>query len=322
MSGTLIIGGGGMIGQKLARALADDPLTRKNVTLFDMGFPTDGAKARQVIGNVTDTAAIKALIAERPHTIFHLAAIVSGEAEQDYDKGWAVNMMSFWHFLEAIRAEQTQGGPWRPRIVFSSSIAVFGAPFPEAIDDEFLSAPHTSYGAQKATCELMLSDLTRRGVVDGISIRLPTICVRPGKPNAAASGFFSGIIREPLNEQPAVLPVSTETRHWHASPRSAVGFLRHAAALNPKRLEGRYALNMPGLSCTVEEQIEALRQVAGNKAVERITYKPDPDVQAIVRNWPRRFKADRAFRLGFTAERNFREIIDIYIAEEMSSAPT
>ena len=320
MSGTLIIGGGGMVGQKLAYALADDPLTRRNVTLFDMAFPKTSAEGRQVQGNVTDMQAIAKVIADRPHTIFHLVAIVSGEAEADFDKGWQVNMMAFWNFLEAIRTEQAKGGTWRPRIVFSSSIAVFGAPYPEAIDDEFLSAPQTSYGAQKAISELMLSDMTRKGMVDGISIRLPTICVRPGKANLAASSFFSGIIREPLNGQEASLPVSTETRHWHASPRSAVGFLRHAAALNPKRLEGRYALTMPGLSCTVEEQIEALRDVAGNEAVARIKYKPDSQVQAIVKNWPRRFSAERAFKLGFTAERSFREIIEIYIADEMSSA--
>ncbi|MEP6067030.1 MAG: NAD-dependent epimerase/dehydratase family protein, partial [Paracoccaceae bacterium] len=215
MAGTLILGGGGMVGQKLAASLALQALDDQgDVTLFDMAFPPTSAPGVQVAGNITDTSIWPKLLANRPATIFHLASIVSGEAEADYDKGWQINMLPFWAFLEAIRAEQAKGGDWRPRIVFTSSIAVFGAPFPDKISDTFLSAPQTSYGSQKAVCELMLNDLSRKGAVDGVSIRLPTICVRPGKPNKAASGFFSGIIREPLNGQPAILPVSTDVRHW------------------------------------------------------------------------------------------------------------
>jgi len=203
-------------------------------------------------------------------------------------------------------------------VIFTSSIAVFGGPFPDKIGDEFLSAPQTSYGAQKSICELMLSDASRKGYVDGISIRLPTICVRPGKPNAAASGFFSGIIREPLNGVEAILPVEDTVRHWHATPRSAVGFLTHAAGMDSALLQGRRALNMPGFSCTVAEQIEALRRVAGNDAVALIKRVPDPDIIKIVSLWPQNFDPQRAIALGFKAEADFDEIIKVYIDEDLN----
>ena len=322
MRDILIIGGGGMVGQKLAHHLADQGLNGDrdlNVTLFDMGFPPDGAAGRQITGNVSDAGTMTRLVAGRPEVIFHLASVVSGEAEQDYAKGWAVNMHPMWELLEALRAQhQTSGGAYVPRVVFTSSIAVFGGPFPDKIGDEFLSAPQTSYGAQKAICELMLNDASRKGYVDGISIRLPTICVRPGKPNLAASGFFSGIIREPLNGQQAILPVADSVRHWHASPRSAVGFLTHAAALDTARLHGRGALNMPGVSCTVAEQIEALRRAAGDDAVALIRRQPDAAIDKIVSMWPRDFDPARALALGFTAERNFDEIVQVYVQDELA----
>ena len=321
MTSILIIGGGGMVGQKLAQSLAAQPLTEapETLTLFDLGFAEDGAPAdARVTGNVTDAALIASLIAKRPDVIFHLASIVSGEAETDFDLGWSVNTSAFWTFLEAVRAEHlASGGTYRPRVVFTSSIAVFGAPFPDKIDDTFLSAPQTSYGAQKAVCELMLSDFSRKGFLDGLSIRLPTICVRPGKPNKAASGFFSGIIREPLNGKEAVLPVSTDVRHWHASPAAASGFLRHAALIDLETVGTRRALNLPGVSCTVEEQIEALRDIAGNDVVALIKPQPDEAIAKIVEGWPRNFAPERAISLGFTAESNFHDIINTYIAQDL-----
>lgn len=318
----LIIGGGGMVGQKLAHALAAKPLQAGDtITLFDLGFPEDGAPAaKRVTGNATDSALITALVAERPDTIFHLAAIVSGQAETDFDLGWQVNMAAFQTFLEAVRAEHTaSGGTYRPRVIFTSSIAVFGPPFPDKIGDEFLCAPQTSYGAQKAISELLLTDYIRKGFCDGLSIRLPTICVRPGKPNLAASSFFSGIIREPLNGQEAILPVDTDVRHWHASPRSAAGFLHHAATLDTSQLGNRRAMNLPGVSCTVEEQIEALRDIAGNDVVALIKPKADDAIRAIVSGWPRNFDPARAIDLGFKAEPNFHEIIRVYIDEDLKT---
>lgn len=322
MTRVLILGGGGMVGQKLTERILSDGLAGEanpDLHLFDVAFPPGGGAGGQCeTGNITDPATVRRLAASRPDVVFHLASIVSGEAETDFDKGWQVNMMPTWHFLEALRNEHVaSGGTYVPRVVFTSSIAVFGGPYPDKIDDTFLSAPQTSYGAQKAICELMLSDFSRKGFVDGLSLRLPTICVRPGKPNAAASSFFSGIIREPLNGQQAVLPVADTVRHWHASPRSAQGFLIHAATLDTNRLDGRRALNLPGVSCTVAEQIEALRRVAGQAAVDLIRYQPDPAIMRIVDAWPRNFNPARALALGFRAEANFDEIIQVYIDEDL-----
>jgi UDP-glucose 4-epimerase len=256
-------------------------------------------------------AAAPGLIATRPDAIVHLAAIVSGEAEADFDKGYATNLDATRALLEAIRA--TPG--YCPKVIFASSIAVFGAPFPAKIPDDFFLTPRTSYGTQKAVTELLISDYSRRGFIDGISIRLPTICVRPGLPNKAASGFFSNIIREPLAGKPAILPVPDSTRHWFASPRSAVGFFRHALTLDLSLLGDRRALSMPGLSATVAEEIEALRHVAGQKAVDLITRQPDEVIAKIVASWPSDFETARADALGFVAETRFDQIIAAHLED-------
>ncbi len=231
--------------------------------------------------------------------IFHLAGVVSAEAELDLDKGYHVNLDGTRALLEAIRAA---GDGYRPRLVYASSIAVFGAPFPATIPDDFHLTPLTSYGTQKAIGEALLADYTRRGFCDGVGIRLPTIVVRPGQPNRAASGFFSGIIREPLAGVEAVLPVADTVVHTHASPRSAVGFLVHAAGLSRDALGARINLSMPGVCCTVAEQIAALRRIAGERVAGRIRREPDALVARIVAGWPQRIEARRARELGFTAE--------------------
>ena len=247
--------------------------------------------------------------------IFHLAAIVSGEAELDFDKGYRINLDGTRYLIDAIRAV---GGGYKPRLVFTSSIAVFGAPFPEKIGDEFFHTPLTSYGTQKSICELLINDYTRKGLLDGISIRLPTICVRPGKPNKAASGFFSNIIREPLAGEEAVLPVSEDVRHWHASPKSAVGFLVHAGTMDLNAMGPRRNLSMPGMSVSVGEQIAALERVAGKNVTARIKRVPDPTIISIVSGWPRDFATERALKLGFTtAEKTFDDIIRIHIEDEL-----
>ena len=247
--------------------------------------------------------------------IFHLAAVVSGEAEMDFEKGYRVNLVPFHYLLEAIRC--MPGGGYHPKLVFTSSIAVFGSPFPSEIPDNFFHTPLTSYGAQKGICELLLADYTRKGFLDGVGIRLPTICVRPGTPNKAASGFFSNIIREPLAGKEAVLPVQESVMHWHASPRSAAGFLMHAASLSRETLGPRINLTMPGVACTVGEQIEALRRVAGENVVARIRREPDAAIMKIVSGWPTRFDAKRARALGFKVEDTFDEIIKVHIDEEL-----
>ena len=325
MTKILILGGGGMVGQKLANHLLVSGLPGHktlDITLFDMAFPLkqDG-RLRCITGSLTDAQNITMLAQLRPDLVFHLASIVSGEAESNFDAGWQVNMFTMWHYLEALRKLHIEtGGTYVPKIIFTSSIAVFGGPFSEQIEDTFLSAPQTSYGAQKASCELLLSDFSRKGFVDGISLRLPTICVRPGKANLAASSFFSGIIREPLNGQKAILPVDESVRHWHASPRAAAGFLRHAATLDSGLLENRRALNLPGVSCTVEEQIEALRRAAGQSVIKLIERQPDDTIINIVSSWPRNFTAKRARALGFQAEASFDEIIATYIQDDLPSA--
>ena len=267
-----------------------------------------------VASDFTEPGEAARLVAGRPDLIVHLAAIVSGEAEADFDKGYRINLDGTWRLFEAIRAI---GDGYRPRVVFTSSIAVFGAPFPEAIGDEFFTTPLTSYGTQKAIGELLLSDYSRKGIFDGVGIRLPTICVRPGTPNKAASGFFSNIIREPLAGHEAVLPVSEDVRHWHASPRSAVGFLVHAATIDTAAIGPRRTLTMPGLSCTVGEQIAALRRVAGDKVVARIRREPDETITRIVAGWPRNFDPKRALALGFKAESTFDEIIRVHLDDEL-----
>jgi D-erythronate 2-dehydrogenase len=316
----LITGAAGMIGRKLtARLVKDGGLNGEAIdrlTLIDVVAPEKPARFSGALEVSTSDlsapgAAAKA-IANKPNVIFHLAGVVSGEAETDFEKGYRVNLDGTRALLEAIRAAS-----YKPKVVFTSSIAVFGAPFPASIPDEFHLTPLTSYGTQKAICELLLADYTRRGFLDGVGIRLPTICVRPGKPNKAASGFFSGIIREPLAGQEALLPVADSVRHTHASPRAAIGFLIHAAGLTREQIGPRINLAMPGVSCTVGEQIDALRRVAGDKVVARIRRAPDELVQRIVSGWAQRIDAKRARELGFKAETAFDDIVRAHINDEL-----
>lgn len=320
----LIIGAGGMVGRKLTAALVNNrTLAGRDIAridLVDVAAPdvpqAPGIDIRALAADISDPATAPRLIADRPDMIFHLAAIVSGEAELDFDKGYAINLDGTRYLFEAIRLAG-KDAPYCPRVVFTSSIAVFGAPFPDRIGDEFFQTPRTSYGTQKAMCELLLSDYSRRGFFDGIGIRLPTICIRPGAPNKAASGFFSSILREPLVGKEAVLPVDESARHWHASPRAAVNFLIHAAQLDTALLGARRNLNMPGLSATVGEQIEALRRVAGEKAAGLIRREPDAMIIEMVDGWAKDFDAARALSLGFAAETSFDEIIGIHIEDEL-----
>jgi nucleoside-diphosphate-sugar epimerase len=319
----LVLGAAGMVGRKLVeRLLRDGRLGKSDIsklTMQDVVAPAQPAKAgfpvETIAGDFAVSGFADTLIASRPDVVFHLAAIVSGEAELDFDKGYRINLDGTRMLFDAIRLV---GGGYKPRVVFTSSIAVFGAPFPDAIGDEFFNTPLLSYGTQKAIGELLLADYTRRGFMDGVGIRLPTICIRPGRPNKAASGFFSGILREPLAGKEAILPVSENVRHWHASPRSAVGFLLHAATMDTAKAGSRRNLTMPGISATVGEQIAALRRVAGEKVASRIKREPDPFIVGIVAGWPRNFDPRRSLELGFTtAEKTFDDIIRIHIDDEL-----
>jgi D-erythronate 2-dehydrogenase len=311
----LIIGAAGMLGRKLAIAIAGGALPATRLTLADIVAavaPDSAVPGDTITLNLSDAGAAQRLIAGRPDVIFHLAAIVSAEAEADFTRGYATNLDATRALFEAIRLTPN----YCPRVVFASSIAVFGAPLPDLIPDDFHLTPRSSYGTQKAIAELLLADYTRRGFLDGIALRLPTICIRPGAPNKAASSFFSGILREPLNGLPAILPVRDSLRHWFASPRAAIRFFIHAARLDTARLLGHTALNMPGLSATVADQIAALRSHAGSGAVALIRNEPDPAIARLVETWPRAFDAARATALGFVAETSFDQILKVYLDDD------
>ena len=310
----LIIGAAGMLGRKLTTSLIASPLwPDTRLTLADVVAPAAVPGATCLTVDLANPATATALIASRPDVIFHLAAIVSGDAEANFDKGYAINLDASRWLFDAIRAQPE----YCPRVVFASSGAVIGTPFADVIEDDFNLTPRTSYGTQKAMTELLLADYSRRGFLDGIGLRLPTICIRPGLPNLAASGFFSNILREPLVGKPAILPVRDTLRHWFASPRAAVGFLRHAAVVDTTPMEQRRSLNMPGLSATVAEEIEALRRVAGQKAVDLIELRPDPVIAVIVEAWAQAFNPVRARAMGFTADASFDAIIQAHIDDEL-----
>ena len=316
-----VIGAAGMIGRKLVERIAatgqinGQPVTA--MTLVDIIAPDtpegfDG-HCDVYASDLTHTGAPARLIADRPDVIVHLAAIVSGEAEADMAKGYRVNLDGTRALLEEIGRIDD----YCPRVIYASSLAVFGAPFPAKIPDDYHLTPLTSYGTQKAMGEMLLNDYSRRGMLDGVGIRFPTICIRPGKPNKAASSFFSGILREPLNGQEAILPVDDDLRHWFASPRAAVGYIEHATTMDTDPLGAQRCMTMPGVSATVGEQIEALRAVAGDDAVKLIRRVPDPAVASIVAGWPRDFDTARAIAFGFVAESSFQEIIAVYLEDEM-----
>lgn len=321
----LVIGAAGMIGRKLVRALTQAGTVNgkpiRYLTLADIVAPErpdfDG-EIETVASDLSRPGAAKRLISLRPDIIFHLAAVVSGEAEADFEKGYRVNLDGTLSLFEAIRHEGVKR-PYTPRVVFTSSIVVFGEPLPPIISDTHCVTPLTSYGTQKAIGELLLADYSRKGIFNGIGIRLPTISIRPGKPNRAASGFFSSILREPLIGEEAILPVSETVRHWFASPRAATRFLLHAAEIDTGSLGHLRTITMPGLSATVGDQIEALRRVAGDGATKLIRREPNEAIASIIAGWPQGFDTRRAEALGFQSEASFDEIIRVHIEDELGN---
>lgn len=320
-----IIGASGFIGSKLAvKLLAEGKVGNKKITaltLVDLNKPeiptgSSQIKTTSLSIDLTDPSSIEEVLKETPDIIFHLAAVVSGEAETNFELGYAVNVDGARSLLETIRARED----YKPRFVFSSSLAVYGSPMPAIIPDDYATTPRGSYGTQKAIVELLLEDYTRKGYVDAVSIRFPTIAIRPGKPNKAASSFVSGIIREPLNGVEAVLPVNLDFRHTVASPRKAVDYLIQAAVLDTKR-PGDRTFNVPGVSLTVKEMIEALERVAGKEVTNLIKHKPDPFIIGIVDNWPKQFENRKAIELGFEPDKSYDEIIRTYMKDELGKLP-
>lgn len=310
----IITGGGGFLGQKLARALLHSSLPFSELLLVDIQAPPTLAdpRVRCLQADLTAPGVAESLISERTAVVYHLAAIVSSHAEQDFDLGWQVNLDTTRSLLEACR--HTRPGI---RFIFTSSLAVYGGPLPELVNDGTALTPTSSYGAQKAMGELLVNDYSRKGYVDGLALRLPTICVRPGKPNRAASSFVSSIIREPLQGENALCPVSPELRLWLSSPATVVANFLLAATL--PRGDAR-SINLPGISVTVGEMLTALTQAGGQAARDRVQFAADPAIERIVASWPGRIDNQRATALGFMADRTFADIIDSFITHDMQEA--
>ena len=317
----VITGGSGFLGRRLAETLLERGVLRgadgraaaiKKITLVDV-VPAAGvtdSRVVQITGDVADRQLLERAIDGQPTSVFHLAAVVSGQAEADFDLGMRVNLDASRHLLEICRQHGT-----RPRLVFTSSVAVYGGDLPAKVPDDLAVTPQTSYGTQKAMAELLINDYTRRGFVDGRSLRLPTISVRPGRPNAAASSFASGIIREPLNGETSVCPVSAATRVWLLSPRTVIECFIKAHDIDGATLGSNRLLSLPGMSISVGDMVASLGRVAGPDVAARVRFEPDPRIERMVATWPGELAATRARALGFPSDCDFDEIVRRYMAE-------
>ena len=319
----LITGGAGFLGQRLARKLLErgtlsleggKPQAITQIDLLDVvkADALQDPRVRSLEGDIADPAVLRQAIDTDTRAIFHLAAIVSGQAEADFDLGMRINLDASRALLETCRALGH-----KPRVIFTSSVAVYGGNLPDTVRDDTALNPQSSYGTQKAIAELLLADYTRRGFVDGRVLRLPTISVRPGRPNAAASSFASGIIREPLNGEPAVCPVGADTRLWLLSPRGAIQALIAGCELDADAMADRAPINLPGVSVTAAEMVQALREVAGDEVADRINWQADARVERIVGSWPGRWDTSRATRLGLTGDGSFADIVRTYMADDL-----
>ncbi len=318
----LITGGGGFLGFKLAKTLlARGQLGGKPIsamTLLDGAFPPGVEslkKVKAVTGDVSNAETIASVCPPDIDAVFHLAAVVSGGAEADFDLGMRVNLKGMELLLEQMRRCGKEGAS-PPRLVYTSSVAAFGGDLPPVLDDSTIANPQTSYGAQKVIGEYLVTDYTRKGFIDGRSLRLPTIVVRAGKPNAAASSFASGILREPLNGVISECPVAPETGVWLLSPGKVVEAFIHAWELPPEAWGTQRWLNLPGITASVAEMVEAMRQVAGDAVAKRVVYKADARIQAIVKTWPVNFRTPRALKMGFKPDADVASVIRDYIADE------
>ena len=312
-----------MLGFKLAKALLargrltgadgkEAAITR--LTLFDMAFPAalpQDPRLETIAGDLSAPGMLAKVVTPDTQSIFHLASVVSSGAEADFDLGWRVNLDGARTLLELAR---NCAKP--PRFLFSSSVAAFGGDLPAVLDDSTTPNPQTSYGAQKVCCEYLVTDYTRKGYIDGRSLRLPTIVVRPGKPNLAASSFASGVLREPLNGVISECPVSLDTDVWLLSPGRCVESFIHAHETPSSAWGMSRVLNLPGITAPVSGMVEAMRRVAGDATAQRVVYKPDERIQKIVAGWPVKFRTPRALSMGFKPDVDLDSVIRAYIADE------
>ena len=309
----LITGGAGFLGNRLAaRLLAHADIDE--IVLVDVA-PAEGLadpRVRTVVGDIADSTLMASLVDARTAGVFHLAAVVSGQAEADFELGMRINLDASRLLLDLCR----QRGH-KPRVVFTSSVAVYGGDLPDVVTDDLALRPASSYGTQKAIAELLLADYSRRGFVDGRVLRLPTVSVRPGLPNKAASSFASGIIREPLNGEDAVCPVAPETRLWLLSPRCAIDCLIHGFDLDADALGRQRAINLPGITVTAGEMVASLRRVAGEEVASRVHWERDAAIERIVGTWPGAWNTARAETLGFKGDANFEQVVRAYIADDL-----
>jgi nucleoside-diphosphate-sugar epimerase len=318
----VVTGAAGFLGQRLIRTLLargelagrdGSPQRIEKIRAFDVVAlqGIDDVRVEVLTGDISDARQVEALIGPSTSSVFHLAAIVSGQAEQEFDLGMSINFDATRTLFERIRALQT-----RARFVMTSSVAVFGGDLPPTVEDTHVWSPKSSYGTQKALADLLLADYSRRGYLDGRSLRMPTVVVRPGKPNRAASSFASGIIREPINGVEAVCPVAPETLLWLMSPGRAVENLVHGHELHAERLSEGRVINMPGLSVTVSEMLESLRRIAGDAVADRVRFERDPAIEKIVNSWPGNFSAPYARSLGFVVDTNFDDVVRAFIEHD------
>ncbi|MDX1465007.1 MAG: D-erythronate dehydrogenase [Halomonas sp.] len=315
-----ITGAAGFLGQRLVHQLLDrgelNGTAIRRLTLVDQSEPPaidrEGVEIRALALDISTPGALDPLLDARPDVIYHLAAVVSSAAEADLDLGMRVNFDATRALLEGCRAHGLSG----TRLIMASSVAAYGGDLPEVLDDMTALHPQNSYGAQKAMSELLVNDYSRRGLVDGLVLRLPTIVIRPGRPNAAASSFASSILREPLNGEEAICPVPTDLDLFVMSPARVVEALIHGAEVPGEALGPFRAFMLPGITVSVAEMLEALRETAGEEALARVRHEPDARIAAIVGSWPARFTNERARRLGFHGDNNFREIVEAFLDEQ------
>lgn len=316
----LVTGAAGFLGRRVARALLAGapglPKISRLVAVDTEACPIDDPRVDSKIGTITDDRFTSSIVEKDVDAVYHLAAVVSGQAEAEFDLGMSVNVDATRALLDACRRLEKP-----PRFIFTSTLAVFGGRLPAIVPDDSPVMPQSSYGSEKAIAELLVSEYSRKGFVDGIACRLPTVAVRPGAPNAAASSFVSGIIREPLAGIDTVCPVPLDTPLWISSPELVTANLVHAARVKPSDLGDRRTVNFPGLSVTPEEMLDSLERVAGAAARARVRCELDRRIMHIVCTWPGAFDVSRALRLGFSADRDIDSIVRQFIAERLHEQP-